>query len=112
MADLIVRNLIDVTVSPDVTTMDYFLGTRNNGDGTGTDYLYTYTQIAATLKKTIIVATGGTTLTDSYFSNSISEIVAYNQTWVIGEDFTQTGTTITLINGSAFLSGQKIIAKI
>jgi len=99
------------TIQPSITSMDYFVGVRDNGDGTFSNYKYTATQLTSQLKKTITVASTGSTLTDSFFSNTLSEIVMNNQSYIATVDFSQAGNVITGITIS-FVSGQKIIAKI
>jgi hypothetical protein len=108
-SDFIPKKFINVTDAPDVSGMDYFIGTRDNGDGTSSDYKYSLAQIAGATRKAITVGTTAATLTDSFFSNTISSIMANNQAFVVGDDFTQSGTTITLLSG-IFISGKTIIA--
>lgn len=99
--------------APDLSSASNIVGIYDNGDGTYTNYLYTYAQLAALAqgasKKTITVATTGFTLTDVFFSNTISYIVANSQVYIAGVDFTQSGTTLT---GTviSFYTGQVIIA--
>jgi len=56
------------------------------------------------------LSNGDTTLTDTFFSNTISEIVVGGQSYIIGVDFTQSGNTITAIS-FGFYDGQILIAK-
>lgn len=93
------------TVATSVTESDYLLGTHDNGDGTFTDLRYQ-------LHKLITVSSTNTTLTDAFFSNTITEIAMNGQVYLLGNDFTQSGTTITLTNGAQFISGQNIKAKL
>lgn len=101
----------DIPLQSSITTLDTFVGTRDNGSGTYTDSRYTPSQLIALLRKVITVSVGGATLTDSFFSNDITEIVAGNQCYIVDVDFTQSGTTITATS-FGFYSGQTIIAKL
>lgn len=106
----------------DLTTLDALssiVGIKDNGDGTFTNYRFSSAQITsfvlANSRKVITAATanigaGGTTLTDAFFSDTINEIVTNSQAYILGIDFTQTGTTITALN-FGFYDTQKLIAK-
>ena len=101
--------------APDLITMDYFVGVRDNEDGTFSNYKYTYAQIAALAsaapKARIVVTTDGDSLTDVFFeTNTIDMIVTQNQIYLSDVDFTQTTDTITWINGMLFFAGQTINA--
>lgn len=100
-----------IPLQADITSLDTFVGTRDNGSGAYTDSRYTPSQLIALLRKVITITVGGSTLTDAFFSNSITEIVANNQCYIVDVDFTQSGTTITATSFS-FYNGQKIIAKL
>ncbi len=97
----------DKPVSSDIGGSDYLLGTRDNGNGTFSDYRYQN-------NKKITIASGApsATLTDPFFSNSIKKIFTNNQVYIIDADFTQTGTTITLLNGMTFNNTQVLIAEL
>lgn len=99
-----------IPLQSDITADDFFIGTRIVL-GTPTDSRYTPSQLIALLRKVITVSTGGSTLTDTFFSNDITEIVANNQCYIVDVDFTQSGTTITATSFS-FYAGQTIIAKL
>ena len=64
--------------------------------------------IAALLRKVITVASTGSTVTDSFFSNTITAIGTEGQYYLKDVHFTQSGTTITGINGVTFSNGQVI----
>lgn len=62
---------------------------------------------AASTWKIVTVAANGNTITDSFLlTNTISEITTQGQSYLVGVDFTQTGGTITGINGLTFFAGQ------
>lgn len=105
------KKLSQIPLPASLNGTETFVGVRDNGDTTFSDYRYSISEIASIGRKRIIVPATGPTLTDVFFSNTISEIVADNQVYISGDDFTQVGTTITGVTIS-FTSGQKIIAKI
>jgi hypothetical protein len=99
-----VSNIVDNSVPiKEVTTT-----TLLNGSDFG--YFYDYRQMK------IAVAASGATLTNSFFSNPINEIDLLNTDgtiaaiYLLGTDFTQSGTTITGITFS-FVPATNIIAK-
>lgn len=97
-----------------------FVGVRDNGDGTFTDIRVTASELVANVlantRKVVTVlneniGAGGTTLTDIFFTNTITEIVVGAQAYIAGVDFAQNGSIITGFNFS-FYDGQKLIAKL
>ncbi|MGC4058182.1 MAG: hypothetical protein QM743_08695 [Chitinophagaceae bacterium] len=113
------------TTAPDIVDVDFFIGVRKTGqqDQQGNDIYvnrkYTPEALIAYLKlkmrKRITVVAdniggGGSTLTDPFFSDTIEEIATLTQNFIRGENFTQSGTTIT-IKDSSFYDGQILIAK-
>jgi hypothetical protein len=63
-------------------------------------------------KKIIVVDVDGDSFTNSFFGlHNIIEIVTSNQAYLIDVDFTQSGSTITWINGNLFYNGQTILAQ-
>jgi len=77
---------------------------------------FTYGQVAALVtgssKIIITVPSDGNTITNAFFDGqTISIIYAYNQTYLVGQDFTQTGDTITATS-FGFFAGQTIIAQL
>jgi hypothetical protein len=111
-----------INIAPTVDAMSYFVGVHDNGDGTYSDYRFTTGQIGAYFSGASPVITagsggytiggGGSTLTGSFFANTIIEIVTNLQSYLAGADFTQSGTTITLLNDMTFNSGQFLRAKL
>lgn len=103
--------------APEVSALSSFVGIMDNGDGTFTNYLFTPAELAAYInagstKERITVATAGNTLTNAWFeTHTVMEIVSNGQTYQEGEDFTQSGDTITGVTFT-FYVGQKLIAKI
>lgn len=102
--------------APDLVSMDYFIGVRDNGDGTFTNYKYTYAQIAALAaggnQVRITVDADGTTLTNAFFETAtINKIFTNNQCYLSEQDFTQSGDTITGVTIS-FYAGQLLIASV
>lgn len=106
-----------IASAPSITTAAYFVGTFDNGDGTFTDYRYSYNQLLESLRirfsKTIICPSDSATLVDVFFANPVSMIVTGTQTYILSVDYTQntgtntiTGTTIT------FSTGQIILARL
>jgi len=110
---MLVKKLSDIAIAPALTDMAYFVGRQDNGDGTSTDYQYTYDQIVtlASGKEIITVGTtDGTHITDSFFSGkAILSLTFGGQSYLQGENFTQSGSTITAI-GITFYTGQLILA--
>lgn len=98
------KKLIQIDTIGVIDDTFYLVAVRDNGDSTGSDFRFP-------LKKTITIGSDATTLTDSFFSNTITEIVALNQTFQQGEDFTQSGTTLAAVSFS-FISGKKFIFKL
>jgi hypothetical protein len=111
-----------ISVLPSASTcadLAFFVGIKNNGDGTYTTQKFSLAQlkaeIATTDKKLITVAAGPDShdLVDSFFATTISEISTQGQCYLNGVDFTQ-NIGATKITGSviSFTAGQKILAKI
>lgn len=105
-----------ISEAVDLTSFDSFVGIRDNGDGTFSNYRFTYAQIAALAqgsnKKIITVTDDGSTLTDVFFdTNTITEIDTNNQVYIVGVDFSQNGDTITGLTITFFI-GQVLIAKV
>jgi len=101
-------------VPADLQSVDFFIGVRDNGDGTFTNYKYTYAQVAALASGApsirITVDTDGDTLTNSFFAdNNISAIATQGQYYLSEAFFTQSGDTITGV-GISFSVGQILIA--
>jgi len=102
-------------VAENLDTDSFITGVQQTGS-TYTNVNYTYAQFAAlatgSSKVIITVPADGNTITDAFFDGqTISIIYAYNQTYLVGQDFTQTGDTITTTSFSLF-AGQTIIAQI
>lgn len=113
-----------IDVAPSLDGFAYFVGTRDNNDGSFTDYRFTYAQIiaAATGSAKQLITCGidysistvdapNDTLSGPYFFNPIQFIIANGGAFILGSDFTQdtVGQSIKWINGAQFQSGQKII---
>jgi hypothetical protein len=102
--------------APDLIDVDFFIGVRDNGDGTFSNYKYTYAQVAAlasgATQVRITVGADGSTITNSFFStNTITKIFTNNQVYLSDVDFTQSGDTITGVTIS-FYETQVLIASI
>lgn len=107
------KKISQVIKSDNITDKDYFLGVRDNGDGTYSDFLYSPAQVVGANKKIINVVVGGQTLTDTFFSNQISEIITDAQVYIVGIDFTIDTTTQTITGLTiSFRTGQTLIAVI
>jgi hypothetical protein len=92
---------------------DYLAGVYING-ATKLNKRYPFALLAGGLKKMITIDGAnltGNNLMDSFFSNTITEIVTDGQAYLAGVHFTQSGTTITgtLIT---FTAGQVLLAKV
>lgn len=108
--------LKNIATSEDLISFDYFIGTRDNNDGTYTDRKFTYAQVAAlaagATQVRVTVDADGSTITDAFFeTNIISMIFTNNQAYISEQDFTQLGDTITGVTIS-FFAGQLLIAKV
>lgn len=100
------------TTAPDATNMDFFVGVRDNGDGTFSNYKYTLAQIQTGGTARITVAESGDTITDSFFeSNTISTLFTDRSVYISDIDFTQDGGSIRGI-GISFYETQVIIASV
>jgi len=94
---------------------DTFVSVRDNGDGTFTDFRATVEKVNIPGRKLITVPTTAGTLTDSFFSSPISELIVEgtpNETYIFIVNFTQSGTTITGIGGLTFTAGDRILARV
>lgn len=100
-------------------SLSSIVGIKDNGDGTFTNYRFSAAQLTAfvlsSTRKRIEalsanIGAGGTTLTDPFFSETISEITTNTQSYISGVDFTQSGSIITGVNMS-FYDTQILIAK-
>lgn len=100
---------------PSLSSFALFTGVLNNEDGTFTNYNFTPQQLLTFIgtnnKVKFTVGTTGNTITNGFFSNIISKIYTNYQVYLAGDDFTQSGTTITGVTIS-FSSGQTIMAEI
>ena len=69
--------------------------------------------VVGLLRKNISVSATGTTLTDAFFANTVNDIYSRgdNKTYIVGVDFSQSGTTITA-STFTFNSGDTIIARL
>jgi len=110
------KKLIQIATSVTIDSVTYFVGVRDNGDGTSNDYRYSKSELIDAIleytKKTITVSGTGATVTDSWFDGkTISEIVTDRQAYLRNVDFTQSGDTITG-TGISFYNGQIIVAKL
>jgi hypothetical protein len=103
--------LYEIPAALTLTSADTLVMVRDNGDGTHTDYRIAPENLGALTSKEITVGTGGTTLSDAFFSNTIRIILTDGQAYIRNVHFTQASTTIT---GTAitFYAGQKLIAMI
>ena len=106
-------NITDAPAAPDSNS--FMIGTKDIGAGASIDYKYTADQVAAgvapSLAAPITCSTTGDTITDAYFSNTIRFIVLGGQFRTLaGGDFSQAGTTITLLGGATVLVGDIIVA--
>jgi hypothetical protein len=114
MAD---KRFDQIANAPSITNAAYFVGTFDNGDGTFSDYKYSFSQlvsaVSALTSKVITPASDSVSLTDTFFASSVYMIAMNSQIYVLGVDFSQNTSTntVTLINGASFLTGQKILAK-
>lgn len=111
-----VKKFIQITDSPSSLGDDeYIVGTKSTGVSTSQDYKYTKAQLASgmapTLASPIVCNATGVTITNPYFSNTIRFVVVGGQFLTLaGGDFSQAGTTITLLNGSTVVTGNIIVA--
>jgi len=107
-----------ITDCPSITTAAYFVGTFDNGDSTFTDYKYSVSDLLAYVASAssllITVATGGSTLTDSFFTTTCRSITTGTQTYLLGVDYSQNTSTgvITSLGDLSFFVGQKILARL
>lgn len=100
------------TTAPSATDMDFFVGVRDNGDGTFSNYKYTLAQIKAGGKQVVTSTEDGKSMTDDYFSNPISVLLTDSQAYALDIDFEQDGETITWLNDNRFYIGQQLQAQI
>lgn len=96
--------------------MDYFIGVRDNGDGSFSNYKYTYAQIAALAaggnQVRITVDADGNIITNAFFeTTTINKIFTNGQVYLSDVDFSQVGDTITGIT-ITFYTGQVLIASL
>ncbi len=101
--------LYEIPAALTLTDADTIVMVRDNGDGTHTDYRIAPEHLGTLTSKEITVATGGATLSDVFFNNTIRIILTDGQAYIRNVQFTQASTTIT---GTAitFYAGQKLIA--
>ena len=108
------EKLSQFDTAPDLIDFDFFVGVRDNEDGTFSNYKYTYEQLAAKFAKSVITANAdGETITDDFFdTHTISSIIASNQAYIATVDFEQVGNSVTWLNGNTFYTGQKLLAQV
>lgn len=102
--------------APSLESMDFFVGVRDNGDGSFSNYKYTYAQIAALAaggqQVRITVDADGNTITNAFFeTTTINKIFTNGQVYLSDVDFSQTDDTITGIT-ITFYTGQVLIASL
>lgn len=97
--------------APDVNEMDYFVGVRDNGNGTFSNYKYTAAQIAENARLVYIITEDGTDhITDPWIEGKDIQIaLAGGASYLEGENFTVLGDTVTFLDRIAFSLGQKVI---
>jgi hypothetical protein len=110
------KKFIAVTTATDITNMSYFVGTVDNGDGTGTDYKFSLALLIASIlplmRKQVTASATGDTLTDSWFDDKdILTLITNGQVYTRNVDFTQSGDTITGTTIS-FYNSQIIVAQL
>lgn len=101
--------LYEIPAALTLTSADTLVMVRDNGDGTHTDYRIAPENLGTLTRKKITVGTGGATLSDAFFSNTILMLITDNQAYINGVDFTQASTTITGTT-ITFFAGQVVIA--
>ena len=99
------KKLSDILTDSTVDDADYTVMVHDNGDGTFNDY-------RKQTKIILIISGTSTSLTNAFFSNTISEIVTQGICYIAGESFSQSGTTITWTNGGSFIDGAYAIFKL
>lgn len=116
MADEVVK-FPELTVAPisSLSEVSFFVGYIDNGDGSFNDYRFTRDQIVnavteLTQKKFLAPSTGSTITLDWFDGKTIGTLYFNNQCFFSGENFTQIGDTITLLNNLGVIIGQKIKA--
>lgn len=103
----------ELDVQDTLASVDLIVGIKDNGDGTFTNYTYSYSGIIAAAKtetrKAITATTDSSDLTDSWIDGKdIQCIITQSQAYLLDEDYTQSGDTITGLN-ITFFTGQKIL---
>lgn len=93
--------------APALTAMAYFVGTRDNGDNTFTDYKFTPAQLAAYFAPFDVAAIEGNSITlpAAYSGRTIIQINPGTQQMNRGF-FTQVGDTATMTDETTFYAGQ------
>ena len=110
------KKLIQITTATVAPGADeYIVGTKDLGVGGSFDYKYTPAQLAVgvapSLAAPVVCDADGAAITNAYFSNTIRFIVVGGQFRTLaGGDFSQAGTTITLLDGSTVITGEIIVA--
>lgn len=106
-----------LTTAPDTSGEILFPGIKNNGDGTYTNYKYTNDQVAAIAaagSSLLFTVTGDSVnISDAFFALPVSDIITQGQAYIVGVELTQdlTTQTLTLVNGSTFITGQIVLIK-
>lgn len=97
--------------APDVNSFDYFVGVRDNDDGTFSNYKYTAAQIAAQSRLVYIIEDDGTDhITDAWIEGKDIQVAfAGGAAYLEGENFTVDGDTVTFLDRVVFSVGQKVI---
>jgi hypothetical protein len=99
--------------SPDLLGLDFIVGIRDNEDTTFTNYIYPATEFMAYVtslsRKMITVASDGTEITDAWIDGKeIQAIITNGQAYLLDDNFTQSGDTITGV-GISFYTSQKVL---
>lgn len=115
--------LSEVPVVEDFNNFCSFMGTKlisgteGQPDAVYEDYRFTPQQIILYVlsmsRKDIEIQTAGDSFSDSWINGKvIKEIVTDTLTYKSGENFNQSGSTITGIGGVSFYQGQKVTLKL
>lgn len=110
------KKFIQITNAPSAPgASEYIVGTKDNGLSGSQDYKYTKEQLAAgiapSIASPVVCTADGAAITNAYFSNAIRFLVVGGQFKTLaGGDFSQAGTTITLLDGTTVATGNVVVA--
>lgn len=109
------KKFIQISTAGSIVAGTYFIAVNDQGAGVGVDYRFSLADLAAavsgSLYALITCGSDGVTITDPFIDADVKLLLVNGVGLVAGQDFTVTGNTATITNGSSVYSGLIIFAQ-